>query len=210
MVIGEARTNTNGTERRERLLRVAREIFAERGYQATTMDDVATAAGFTKPILYQHFASKESLYNEIVESASAQLLRALVDATRNIASPREMVDSAFRVFFEVVVNETAAFRLLFLQPPVGESSERRRVESKLTSFIEARIPLASEPNHRRQYASSIVGMAEGAATTWLIQQERDGWPALAEGEVERLAARIATLAWGGLRTVEIDSSFPTP
>ena len=62
MVLSESRTNI--TERREQLLRVARDLFAQRGYQATTMDDLATAAGFTKPILYQHFTSKESLYND--------------------------------------------------------------------------------------------------------------------------------------------------
>jgi AcrR family transcriptional regulator len=203
MVIGEARTNV--AARRQRLLDVARDIFAERGYQATTMDDVANAAGFTKPILYQHFASKESLYNEIIEATAAQLISALADATVATATPRAMVDSAFRVFFEVVINETAAFRLLFLQPPVGEGmSELRRVESKLTSFIEERIPLASDPDQRRQLAAAIVGMAEGAATTWLIQQERDGWPTVRDGDVERLATRIATLAWGGLRTVQFD------
>ncbi len=202
MVIGEARTNV--AERRTRLLQVARDIFAERGYQATTMDDVATAAGFTKPILYQHFASKESLYNEIVETTATQLLEALTRATTDVIAPRAMVDCAFRVFFEVVVNETAAFRLLFLQPPVGDStSELRRVETRLTSFIEDRIPLDSDHDHRRQLAASIVGMAEGAATAWLIQQEHAGWPEVQDGEVERLANRIATLAWGGLRTIDV-------
>jgi AcrR family transcriptional regulator len=201
MVIGEARTNP--AERRERLLEVARDIFAERGYQATTMDDVANAAGFTKPILYQHFASKESLYNEIVETTAAQLIAALGAATARADGPRAMVDSAFRVFFEVVVNQTAAFRLLFLQPPVGDStSELRRVESRLATFIEELIPFDSNPRYRRQLAASVVGMAEGAATAWLIQQEHAGWPPVHEGEVEMLAERIATLAWGGLRSVQ--------
>jgi AcrR family transcriptional regulator len=203
MVIGEARTNV--AERRQHLLDVARDIFAERGYQATTMDDVANAAGFTKPILYQHFASKESLYNEIVESTSAQLIAALTAATAHLSNPRDMVNSAFRAFFEIVINETAAFRLLFLQPPVGDpTSELRRIETTLTSFIEERIPLPSNPDYRRQLASSLVGMAEGAATTWLMQQQRDGWPPVRENEVDRLATQVATLAWGGLRAVKVD------
>jgi AcrR family transcriptional regulator len=200
MVLGD--TRTAGAERRERLLEVAREIFAERGYQATTMDDLASAAGFTKPILYQHFASKEALYNEIVEEAADQLAAALTAATAATSVPRTMVESAFRVFFEVVVNETAAFRLLFLQPPVGDSiTELRKVETRLASFIEDLIPLEGHPDHRRQLAASLVGMAEGAATAWLIQQERAGWPTVDSGEIEGLASRIATLAWGGLRAV---------
>lgn len=200
MVLGETRTAT--ADRREKLLEVARDIFAERGYQATTMDDVATAAGFTKPILYQHFSSKESLYNEIVEAAAAQLIDALTAATASTDAPRTMVEKAFHVFFEVVVNQTAAFRLLFLQPPVGESvTELRRVETTLATFIEERIPLLEDRDHRRQLAASLVGMAEGAATAWLVQQEHAGWPPIADGEIERLATRTATLAWGGLRAV---------
>jgi AcrR family transcriptional regulator len=203
VVIGEARTNP--VERRERLLEVAREIFAERGYQATTMDDLATAAGFTKPILYQHFASKESLYDEIIETTAAQLIAALTEATAQSDVPRSMVESAFHVFFEVVVNQTAAFRLLFLQPPVGESiTELRKVEATLTTFIEERLPLVTDYDYRRQLAASLVGMAEGAATAWLIQQEHAGWPPIAGGEIERLATRTATLAWGGLRAVSME------
>jgi hypothetical protein len=49
-----------------------------------------------------------------------------------------------------------------------------------------------------------VGIAEGAATAWLIQQEGKGWPTPTPGVAERLAARSATLAWGGLRSVELD------
>jgi len=202
MVISDTRHTP--ADRREQLLNVARVIFAQRGYQATTMDDVATAAGFTKPILYQHFASKESLYNEIVQGASTQLLEGLAAVREQTNSPRAMVDAAFRLYFEAVVNETAAFRLLFLQPHVGEgASELRRVESRLVSFIESLIPLDSDPPLRRQVAASIVGMAEGAATAWLVQQENAGWPELADGEVDRLAGRISALAWGGLRSIEV-------
>jgi len=203
MVISDTRHTP--ADRREQLLNVARVIFAQRGYQATTMDDVATAAGFTKPILYQHFASKESLYNEIVQGASTQLLEGLTAVREQTNSPRAMVEAAFRLYFEAVVNETAAFRLLFLQPHVGEgASELRRVESRLVSFIESLIPLDSDPPLRRQVAASIVGMAEGAATAWLVQQENAGWPELADGEVDRLAGRISALAWGGLRSIEVN------
>jgi AcrR family transcriptional regulator len=200
VVISETRTST--TDRREGLLRVAREIFAERGYQATTMDDVAAAAGFTKPILYQHFASKEALYNEIVAATAAQLLEGITASTAGVDSPREKVEAAFRAFFEIVVNETSAFRILFLQPQVGNRvSELRRVESRLASFIEEQLTAPSDPSHRRQVAASVIGMAEGAATSWLVQQEALGWPPVGRNEIDSLAQRTATLAWGGLRTI---------
>jgi len=203
VVLSESRANV--AERREHLLKVARDIFAERGYQATTMDDLATAAGFTKPILYQHFASKESLYNEIIETTSKHLLDALRSSTESVDTAREKVEAAFRAFFEIVVNETSAFRLLFLQPRVVDHrSELRRVETRMTSFIEEQLPVLSNVPYRRQVAASIVGMAEGAATAWLVQQEALGWPDVDQDEIDELARRTATLAWGGLRSVQTD------
>jgi AcrR family transcriptional regulator len=200
MVVEDSRTSA--LERREQLLVVARTIFAERGYRATTMDDVAAAAGFTKPILYQHFSSKEALYNEIVQTAGARLIDGLAEVTKDRTTARQMVERAFEVFFSVVVNDSASFRLLFLQPHEGaQVSELRRIENRLTSLIEELLPTTSDPRARRQYAAAIVGLAEGAATAWLVQRENEGFPPVPDNEVVHLAERFAAMAWGGLRTL---------
>src|SRR5665647_2245776 len=101
-------------ERREQLLLVARGIFAERGFQSTTMDDIAKEAGFTKPILYQYFESKTDLYREIVAQTAEKLLASLQEAVASVESPRAKIEVAFRVYFEMVVSETDAFRILFI------------------------------------------------------------------------------------------------
>jgi hypothetical protein len=112
---------------------------------------------------------------------------------------------AFRVYFEMVVSETDAFRILFIHSHEGETrGDLRAVELGLVSFLEPLIAVRIKPDHRRQLAAGVVGIAEGAATAWLIQQEGKGWPPPNPGVAERLAARSATLAWGGLRTVEKD------
>src|SRR5690625_5722273 len=51
-------------QRRTQLLELATSVFTQKGFQATSMDDIAAAAGVTKPVLYQHFDSKETLYVE--------------------------------------------------------------------------------------------------------------------------------------------------
>ena len=61
-------------QRRRQLFTVALELFAQRGYRSTTMDDIAEAAGVTKPLLYQHFSSKRALYLELVDSIAQELL----------------------------------------------------------------------------------------------------------------------------------------
>src|SRR5579875_562971 len=77
-------------ERREQLVATAQRLFAERGYRATTMDDIAHAAGVTKPLLYQHFTSKRALYLELVQEVSAELLAALRAAHARATSRREL------------------------------------------------------------------------------------------------------------------------
>jgi AcrR family transcriptional regulator len=169
------------------------------------MDDVAAQAGFTKPILYQHFASKESLYTELLATVSERLLSRLHDAVSAAPTPRELVEAAFRVYFHMVVEESNAFRLLFLQPQVSDGgSPTRTVEARLLSFVEPLIPEHFDDQHRQQLAGGIVGLAEGAALVWLIEQEAAGRPPVPEGEAERLAQRTATLAWGGLRNIHRD------
>lgn len=203
MVINDSRSSN--TERREQLLLVARRIFAERGFQAATMDDIAREAGFTKPILYQHFESKSDLYREIVTETAQSLLASLAAAVGSEESPRGKIEVAFRVYFDMVVGETDAFRVLFLQSHEGETiGELRHLELVLATFVEPNIDISISDEHRRQLAAGVVGIAEACAVTWLNQQAAKGWPAPATGEAERLAARSATLAWGGLRAVQRD------
>jgi AcrR family transcriptional regulator len=209
MVISDERSpmseRTPHGERRDQLLLVARKIFAERGFQATTMDDIAKEAGFTKPILYQYFESKTELYREIVNQTAETLLNSLRSAVAEVESPRAKIEVAFRVYFEMVVEETDAFRILFIHSHEGETKgDLRNVELGLVSFLEPLIAVRIKPDHRRQLAAGVVGIAEGAATAWLIQQEGKGWPTPTPGVAERLASRSATLAWGGLRSVELD------
>jgi AcrR family transcriptional regulator len=192
-------------ERRGQLLLVATRMFAERGFQAATMDDIAREAGFTKPILYQYFESKTDLYREIVNNTAEQLLANLESAVANVETPRAKIEVAFRVYFEMVVSESDAFRILFIHTHEGEPSrELRALELGLVSLIGPHIKVPISDNHRVQLAASVVGIAEGTAIVWLEQQERKGWPVPAPGAAERLAARSATLAWGGLRAVHED------
>jgi AcrR family transcriptional regulator len=209
MVLNDERSapaeRTPHGERREQLLLVARSIFAERGFLSTTMDDIAKEAGFTKPILYQYFESKTELYREIVNQTAEKLLDSLRSAVSEVESPRAKIEVAFRVYFEMVVSETDAFRILFIHSHEGETrGDLRNVELGLVSFLEPLIAVRIKPDHRRQLAAGVVGIAEGAATAWLIQQEGKGWPTPGPGVAERLAQRSATLAWGGLRSVELD------
>jgi AcrR family transcriptional regulator len=203
MVINDDRPQH--TERRALLLQVAKKIFAERGFQATTMDDIAKEAGFTKPILYQYFESKTDLYSEIVADIAQKLIWNLAHAVAKAETPRSKIEVAFNVYFEMVVSDPDSFRVLYIHSHVAENAgELRKVETLMVSFLEPYIDVSISDEHRNQLAGGVVGLAEGAAVTWLVQQEAKGWPTLPADEARRLAVRISTLAWGGLRAVQLD------
>src|ERR1700721_1418082 len=82
-------------QRRQQLFAVALELFAQRGYRPTTMDDIAEAAGVTKPLLYQHFSSKRALYLELVGSVSEPLLEAIGKSVAAAGGPRQQGEGGF-------------------------------------------------------------------------------------------------------------------
>ena len=96
-------------QRRTQLLSVAVEVFGERGFHATSMDEVAEAAGVTKPVLYQHFPSKRALYRELLDDVDAQLVNQIMEATAGAPSGRERVQEGFAAYFRFVATNRAAF-----------------------------------------------------------------------------------------------------
>jgi hypothetical protein len=189
-------------ERRDEILNIALCEFAVRGFVANTMEGIAEKAGFTKPILYNHFINKQAIYEEIMSVTASRILDSLARATSSAKNPRGIVETAFRVYFDLLVSETPAFRFLFLHSHESEmASQLRVIESQMTSFIEDLISVDLDGEHRRQLSAAVVGMAEGAAISWLVQQESLGWPTPPTDSAEVLASRIATFAWGGLRAV---------
>lgn len=92
------RHTPKGERTRERILDTAERLFAEKGYEGTTLRDVAAAAGLRIPSLYNHFAGKESLYAAVLERGMAPVLEALSEQVQ--AAPTRLDTDRFieRVF----------------------------------------------------------------------------------------------------------------
>ncbi|HUZ11047.1 MAG TPA: helix-turn-helix domain-containing protein [Acidimicrobiales bacterium] len=196
--------------RREQLLSVALHLFAGRGYTATTMDDIAEAAGVTKPLLYQHFSSKRALYLELAHSIAHDLLTAIAEATARADGPRRQVELGFTAYFDLVLTREPAFHLLFGRDDAADEElgdALRMVEDAIAEAIDPLIDAGLDADHRRLLAYAVVGMAEGAMRHWVAGHGR-GIGAVpgadATDEARRLARRIADLAWAGLRSVHAD------
>lgn len=187
-------------QRRRQLLDVARDVFAERGFHATSMDDVALAAGVTKPVLYQHFPSKRALYVELLGDVGGQLLAELGRATARAATGRERVEQGFAAYFRFVTANRAAFRLLFGASVRNDPEFARLVESTIDAAaaeITSLIDIAAPDEQRRVLANALVGMAEATSRRALADPE-------AVHDADQLAGWVSELAWFGLRGVRAD------
>jgi len=192
-------------QRRRQLFSVALELFAVRGYRATTMDDIAEAAGVTKPLVYQHFSSKRALYLELVDSIAQDLLTAVRGAVMRAEGPRQQVEMGFAAYFRLVISREAEFRLLYGRDNADDHElgrALRTVEDAIALAIDPLIDAGLDDDHRRLLAYAVVGMAEGASRRFIAQ--RAPGDVEAEDEARRLAQRMADLAWAGLRSVHAD------
>jgi AcrR family transcriptional regulator len=169
------------------------------------MDDIAEAAGVTKPLVYQHFSSKRALYLELVDSIAQELLRAVSDAVVRADGPRQQVEMGFAAYFRLVINREAEFRLLYGRDHADDNElgrALRTVEDAIAAAIDPLISAGLDDNHRRLLAYAVVGMAEGASRQFMA--ERPTLDGAVEEEAQRLAQRMADLAWAGLRSVHAD------
>jgi AcrR family transcriptional regulator len=188
-------------QRRLQLLEVARERFADQGFHATSMDEIAEAAGVTKPVLYQHFPSKRALYVELLEDTGRLLLATLAEATERAGSGRERVELGFRAYFEFAVNNRPAFRLLLGSAIRTDPEFARIVEEIIDAVAETvstLIEIPASDEQRLALANALVGMAESVSRRRLQ-------PGATEIDADELARWVSELAWFGLRGVRTDT-----
>lgn len=165
------------------------------------MDQVAEAAGVTKPVLYQHFSSKRELFTELLADVGGQLEQAIIAATATADSPRDQVEQGFHAYFRFVAERQHAFLVLFgagtrVDPEFAEIV--RGFEAGMADIIAGLIVVDGlDADRRRLLGHGIVGIAEVTCRHWL--RSTDG---MLDPSPETLAAQVATLAWAGLRGIE--------
>lgn len=182
--------------RREQILDVSVQVFARNGFHSTSMNDVAEAAGVTKPVLYQHFDSKQDLYLALLDEAGNRLRSAITKAVSGAASGKEQTELGFRAYFHWVAEDHDAFLLLFgLRANRDEESTSaiRRITAETATAIAPLIAAGLEAEHQRVLAQGLVGIAEGVSRH-LVESGVDFDP-------DVLGSQIADLAWAGLRAV---------
>ena len=198
VVVKKSSTRMRSEDRRRQLLDVACDVFADRGFSATIMDDVAFAAGVTKPVLYQHFDSKRALFISVLEDCGERLIGSIVDATRSGETLREQMVAGFTAYFDFVRNDDAGFRLLFGASARNDTDFAEVTNKVLEHFADSVTSLIIQdiPDEERSLiAHALIGMAESAARyTYLSGVQTNVTD-------EQLHTWVTILAWKGLRGI---------
>jgi AcrR family transcriptional regulator len=171
------RTRLAREERMEQTLTVARALFAERGYAAVTMDEVAAAVGVTKPLLYNYFGNKEHLYIACMERAGDALTATVAAAVASTSSPGDALGEGVRAFFAFLDTDRAAWAVLFDEtlPRGGEVADRvadyrRRIVELVSSSLVGQLPpkrRAAGKVEVEALSAAMLGAAEALARWWL-------------------------------------------
>lgn len=192
-------------ERRAQLLGIATEVFRARGYQGTSMDDIAAAAGVTKPVLYQHFTSKETLYTEVIDVLGASLLEVARSLRDVPGPPQARVEEGLRRFTEMVEVENT-LRLF-----TGRGDVSEEIEQQVAGLLDA---LALEvagvliayrdvtPAHARVIGRTMIAIAQSTAR--LAHEAGD------EASREDLLRTTTALAVDGISGFALREDAPAP
>jgi len=196
-------TRMKAHDRKRVVIRAAVSLFAARGFEMTSMDDVAAAARVTKPIIYRHFRSKRALYLELLETVGADLIERLASATEGVGSPHERLRAGVVAFFAFVESQPAAYLLLF--GPRGQRDTEfdrvvDRVQITIADLVASRVTGVIDDDYRRFISFAVVGLAQGAARSYL--HEARGLDDDARVELaERRAHETTELLWFGMRGI---------
>ena len=196
---GKPRVRMTGRERREQLLDVGRTLFAEKGFEATSIEEIAARAGVSKPVVYEHFGGKEGLYAVVVDREMSDLLDRLTEAL-SAAHPRKLVEQAALALLTYIEEQTDGFRILSRDSPVAGSGGG--TFSSLLNDIASQVEhiMAREFDQRGMdvklapmYAQMLVGMVALTGQWWLEERKP---------KREVVAAHLVNLGWNGLRGLE--------
>ncbi|WP_258947651.1 TetR/AcrR family transcriptional regulator [Lentzea californiensis] len=188
-----------GKERREQLLDVSRALFAEKGFDATSVEEIAHRASVSKPVVYEHFGGKEGIYAVVVDREMQRLMDQIVDALDVGAHPRELLEQAACALLDYIEGSTDGFRILVRDSPVASSSGTfSSLLNDIASQVEHILGLhfAKQGYDRKLaalYAQALVGMVALTGQWWLEARKP---------KKDEVAAHLVNLAWNGLSAME--------
>jgi len=186
------RTRLSAGERRTQLVEVGRAVFAEKGYEGTSVEEIAERARISKPIVYEHFGGKEGLYAVIVDREMEHVIGQISEAI-STGTPREMMEGAVLAFMRYVRDRPDGFAVLSRDSPTQSGLANLLAEVAVrvgTVFTNEFRTAGYDPKAAPVYAQAIIGMVTFVGQWWVENPEMSA---------EEVAAHTSALSWMGLR-----------
>ncbi|MCL2454966.1 MAG: TetR/AcrR family transcriptional regulator [Micrococcales bacterium] len=188
-----------GSERRAQLVEVARTLFAEKGFEQTSVEEIAARANVSKPVVYEHFGGKEGIYAVVVDRETQALTGALTAALDKGGHPKTLVEQTALALLGYIENNEDGFRILVRDSPVAQATGTfssligdvaTRVEHLLADQFKKR---GQDPKTAPMYSQMLVGMVALTGQWWLDARSP---------RKDEVAAHLVNLAWNGLAGLE--------
>lgn len=195
------RQRMTGKERREQLISIGRQVFAERGFEGASVEEIAARAAVSKPVVYEHFGGKEGLYAVVVDREMLRLEQIITQALSQGRS-RVRIEQAVIALLTYVEEETDGFLILVRDLVPGQDQSYATLLNTAVGQVSHILGHSFEnqgldPEVAILYGQALVGMVSMTAQWWLDERQ----PAK-----EVVAAHIVNLCWNGLAGME---SHPT-
>jgi AcrR family transcriptional regulator len=187
------------SQRREQLLAVSRVLFAEKGFEGTSVEEIAARAEVSKPVVYEHFGGKEGIYAVVVDREIQGLTTALTGALSLGGHPKVLLERTALALLTYIENSEDGFRILVRDSPVAQATGTfssligdvaTQVEHLLADQFKRR---GLDPSVSPIYAQMLVGMVALTGQYWLDARSPDK---------SAVAAHLVNLAWNGLSGME--------
>ena len=189
-----SRSRMTGQQRREQLLQIGRQLFAEKGFEGASVEEVAARAQVSKPVVYEHFGGKEGLYAVVVDRETQTLLEAITGALEQPDHPRVLAEKAALALLDYVESSPDGFRILVRDSPIASGTSFASLISDIASQVEYLLAAAFKSNGfdaklAPMYSQMLVGMVALTGQWWMDSRR----PRKTE-----VAAHVVNLAWNGL------------
>ena len=184
-----------GPQRKAQLTEVSRGIFAAKGLDAASMEEIAAAAGVSKPVVYEHFGTKERLYQSVVDQ-EMKTLEATIREALSLGRSRYRIEQAVLALLTYVEENPEGFSIISRDPGVAGGYEtllNNATESVTPILAEAFKRAGFDPAMSVLYGNCMVGMVSQTARWWMEKRSPDK---------ETVAAHIVNLCWNGLAGME--------
>jgi len=204
--VNDVRVRMSGRERREQLIKISRTLFAKKGFDGTSIEEIAQRASVSKPVVYEHFGGKEGLYAVVVDREVQNLLGRI---TRGLGAehPRWKLIQAAEAFLTYVEDEPDGFTILVRG---STSPTASGTFASLLGDVASQVEYVLEEEFSERgfdkklaplYSRALVGMVAQVGLWWLDT-----------GKPKRtsVAAHLVNVAWNGLGHLEANPSIDIP